>query len=71
VSVSDTLGRRWLEGLVPDLARHLGALTHDELDAVLAAYTALLRERGLTGDVGDPTEGQVCLPLALSPVVGQ
>ena len=53
-----------LEGLVPDLTRHCGVLTHDELDAVIAAYTALLRERGLTEEVGDPVEGQVCLPLA-------
>ena len=60
-------GRAWLqqrlEGLLPDLTCHPASLTHDELDAVMAAYTALLRDRGLTEDVGDPAEGQVCLPL--------
>jgi predicted nuclease with RNAse H fold len=60
-------GRAWLrqrlEALVPDLADHRGALTHDELDAVVAAYTALLRDRGLAEEVGDPAEGQICLPL--------
>jgi len=55
--------REQLEGLIPDLAGHIGPLSHDELDAVMAAYTAFLRERGLTEDVGDPAEGQVCLPL--------
>lgn len=54
---------RWrLEGLVPDLAQHDRPLTHDELDAVVAAYTALLRDRGLTEDVGDPAEGVICVP---------
>jgi hypothetical protein len=60
-------GRAWLrqrlEALVPDLADHRGPLTHDELDAVVAAYTALLRDRGLAEEVGDPAEGQICLPL--------
>jgi predicted nuclease with RNAse H fold len=59
-------GRAWLrqriEGLVPDLAHHRSSITHDELDAVVAAYTALLRDRGLTEDVGDPAEGVICLP---------
>jgi len=60
-------GRAWLrqrlEGLVPDLADHRGPLTHDELDGVVAAYTALLRDRGLAEEVGDPAEGRICLPL--------
>ena len=55
--------RRRLEALVPDLTGHQGALTHDELDAAVAAYTALLRDRGQTEDLGDPKEGQICLPL--------
>jgi predicted nuclease with RNAse H fold len=63
-----SLGRAWLreqlEGLIPDLAHHHGSLTHDELDAVVAAYTALVRDRGLSEDVGDPAEGVICLPLA-------
>jgi predicted nuclease with RNAse H fold len=55
--------RQRLEALVPDLAGHRGPLTHDELDAVVAAYTALLRDRGLAEEVGDPVEGRICLPL--------
>jgi predicted nuclease with RNAse H fold len=60
-------GRAWLrqrlEGLIPDLAGCDRALTHDELDALVAAYTALLRDQGQTEDVGDPAEGVICLPL--------
>ena len=55
--------RRRLEALVPHLAAYRGVLTHDELDAVVAAYTALLRDRGLTEEVGDDAEGRICLPL--------
>jgi predicted nuclease with RNAse H fold len=55
--------RRRLEGLVPGLADRRGPLSHDELDAVLAAYTTVLRDRGQTEEVGDPVEGQICLPL--------
>jgi len=54
--------RRRLEALVPSLAHHHGPLTHDELDAVVAAYTALLRDRGLTENVGEPAEGVICVP---------
>jgi len=55
--------RRWLEALVPGLASHERPLTHDELDAVVAAYTALLRDRGLAEEVGDAAEGLICVPL--------
>jgi predicted nuclease with RNAse H fold len=55
--------RRRLEGLVANLADQQVILTHDELDALVAAYTALLRDRGQTEDVGDANEGQICLPL--------
>jgi len=55
--------RRRLETLVPNLAERKVTLTHDELDAVMAAYTALLRDRGQTEDLGDPNEGRICLPL--------
>jgi predicted nuclease with RNAse H fold len=58
--------RRRLEMLVPGLADHRGPLSHDELDAVVAAYTALLRDRGLAEEVGDPSEGRICLPLRSS-----
>jgi predicted nuclease with RNAse H fold len=55
--------RRRLEALIPRLADHEGSLTHDELDAVVAAYTALLRDGGLSEEVGDAAEGLICLPL--------
>jgi predicted nuclease with RNAse H fold len=55
--------RRRLETLVPGLSDHTGPLGHDELDAVVAAYTALLRDRGQAEDVGDPVEGRICLPV--------
>jgi predicted nuclease with RNAse H fold len=62
-----TEGRTWLrrrlEALIPDLADHGGPLDHDELDAVVAAYTALLRDRGLAEEVGETAEGLICLPL--------
>jgi len=58
-----TWRRRRLETLVPNLAERQVTLTHDELDAVVAAYTALLRDRGQTEDLGDPKEGRICLPL--------
>ena len=39
-------GRRWLreklDGLVPGLREHEGPLGHDQLDAIVAAYTAYL-----------------------------
>jgi len=60
-------GRAWLrqrlEALVPDLANYQSTLSHDELDAVVGAYTALLYDCGLAEEVGDPAEGQICLPL--------
>lgn len=63
-------GRAWLRGrleaLIPGLADHEGPLTHDELDAVVAAYTLLLRDRGLSEEVGDVAEGFICLPLRRS-----
>jgi predicted nuclease with RNAse H fold len=55
--------RRRLEALIPDLASYERSLAHDELDAVVAAYTALLRDRGLCEDVGDAADGLICLPL--------
>lgn len=55
--------RRRLEALIPGLGDFEGSLTHDELDAIVAAYTGLLRDRGSTEDVGDPAEGVICLPL--------
>jgi predicted nuclease with RNAse H fold len=61
-------GRQWLrqrlEGLVPGLREHQGALSHDELDAVVAAYTAYLRGQGQAEAVGDPQEGVIYVPKA-------
>ncbi len=43
-----------------------GLRTHDELDALVAAYTAYLADRrpARTTAVGDPEEGQIILPVA-------
>jgi hypothetical protein len=61
-------GRQWLrqrlEGLVPGLREHQGALSHDELDAVVAAYTAYLRGQDQAEAVGDRQEGAIYVPKA-------
>ena len=54
-----------LEGLVGGLSDQ-GPLTHDELDAVIAGYTAYLLSHGLAALVGDPAEGAICVPRPLS-----
>ena len=63
-------GRQWLrerlEGLVPGLGEREGRLSHDELDAVVAAYTAYLHGRGLAEEVGDPEEGMIVVPRGQS-----
>jgi len=60
-------GREWLrerlDGLVPGLAQHPARLGHDQLDAIVAAYTAYLFGRGLAERVGDPDEGLIYVPL--------
>ena len=45
---------------------HHGLYTHDQLDALIAAYTAFRAERepNEVCQVGDPTEGQIVLPVA-------
>lgn len=62
-------GRRWLrerlEGLVPGLREHQGRLGHDQLDAIVAAYTAYLHGRGQAEAVGDPEEGLIYVPRAV------
>jgi len=59
-------GRRWLcerlERLVPGLREHEGSLGHDQLDAVVAAYTAYLYDCGLAEGVGDREEGLIWVP---------
>jgi predicted nuclease with RNAse H fold len=61
-------GRQWLrqrlEGLVPDLREHRRRLGHDQLDAIVAAYTAYLHGRGQAEAVGDPQEGVIYVPKA-------
>jgi predicted nuclease with RNAse H fold len=61
-------GRQWLqerlEGLVPCLAEHGRLLSHDELDAIVAAYTAYLHGRGQAEAVGDREEGVIYVPRA-------
>ena len=61
-------GRQWLrerlEGLVPGLLEHEGGLSHDELDAIVAAYTAYLRGQGQAEAVGDRREGVIYVPKA-------
>ena len=63
-------GRQWLcerlARVVPGLAGHEGRLGHDQLDAIVAAYTAYLYDRGLAEGVGDPDEGLIYLPLSTS-----
>jgi predicted nuclease with RNAse H fold len=54
-----------LEGLIPNL-EHEGRLGHDQLDAIVAAYTAYLYGRGLAEGVGDRDEGLIWLPRAVS-----
>ncbi len=60
-------GRQWLrerlERLVPGLAEH-GRLGHDELDAIVAAYTAYLHGQGQAEAVGDREEGVIYVPRA-------
>ena len=61
-------GRQWLrqrlEGLVPGLREYGRPLSHDELDAIVAAYTAYLHGQGQAEAVGDPQEGLIYLPTA-------
>lgn len=54
-----SLLREWIEGL-PTAEEHL--LSHDELDALLAALTVLLHYYHATILVGDQVEGQIVIP---------
>ncbi|MFQ5880587.1 MAG: DUF429 domain-containing protein, partial [Dehalococcoidia bacterium] len=58
--------RAWLQGrlaaLVPGLAAEATPLGHDELDAVVAAYTAYLYGAGRATAVGDADEGLIYVP---------
>ncbi len=61
-------GRQWLrqrlEGLVPGLREYGRPLSHDELDAIVAAYTAYLHGQGQAEAVGDCEEGFIYVPGA-------
>jgi predicted nuclease with RNAse H fold len=65
---STRAGRQWLrqrlEGLVPGLREHDGRLGHDQLDAIVAAYTAYLHGQSQAEAVGDPQEGVIYVPSA-------
>ncbi|UCH86100.1 MAG: DUF429 domain-containing protein [Dehalococcoidia bacterium] len=56
--------REHLKGLVPGLVEHEGLLSHDELDAIVSAYTAYLHGQGQAEAVGDPREGVIYVPRA-------
>jgi len=53
--------RKFIPDLPPVMQR---LLSHDELDALLAALTVQLLWKGQTEAVGDPEEGQVIIPRA-------
>lgn len=60
-------GRAWLQDRVGALVPGLSArvYTHDELDAIIAAYTALLLARGHARAYGDVREGTIVVPDAV------
>ena len=54
--------RRRLEEKIPSL-RECGKLNHDDLDALISAYTLYLFYRGMGEKVGDREEGEIVIPL--------
>lgn len=56
--------RGCLEPLVKDLSTQ-GPLTHDELDGVVAAYTAYLLAHNRAEEVGDAVEAAICIPQSV------
>jgi len=64
-------GQRWLrqrlEPLIGGLANYPSPLGHDELDALVAAYTAYLYGQGRGEAVGDSVEGEIVLPSTCLP----
>lgn len=59
-------GRRWLRDRlaprVPGLAAVARDLSHDELDAIVCAHTALLLDRSEASALGDAAEGAIVVP---------
>ena len=49
--------------IIPTLADIPRTLTHDELDAAIAAYTALLYARGKAIALGNEAEGTIVVPI--------
>lgn len=63
-----TAGRRFLQDHLAGLlsgVRGEPLYSHDELDALLAAYTAWLYAHGRTGNIGLAEDGAIVIPLAL------
>lgn len=67
---SSAAGRVWLQenlrALIPGLDGMPRMFSHDELDALLAAYTAYLYGKERTEAFGDADEGMIYLPLTIS-----
>jgi predicted nuclease with RNAse H fold len=63
MNVVDEITRQHMRAGLQNLP---GLLSHDELDALVAAYTAFIaaREPGRLTAIGDPDEGQIVLPIA-------
>lgn len=63
-------GRAWLlerlRALIPGAETLPAAVSHDQLDAIVAAYTAVLLDRGLADTLGDPDEGAIVVPRRLT-----
>lgn len=61
-------GRKALQGALGQcglgLASHERTLSHDELDAILSAYTALLHHEGNTEALGEERDGPIIIPAA-------
>ena len=60
-------GVAWLRDrvttIIPALTEIPRTLTHDELDAAIAAYTALLYARGKATALGNDAEGTIVVPI--------
>ncbi len=61
--------RDQLTTIVPDVANIARTLTHDELDAITAAYTALLFARGEAMALGNEAEGAIVVPNPIGPTM--
>ncbi len=55
--------RERLTEIIPTLTPEKGRLNHNLCDAILAAYTAWLFYHGQAEALGNPTEGQIVIPI--------